>query len=534
VDSILRGSGTTTIANFKGIGRGINPSAAVLAEADTLKFSGAGLSARSMRLTQVGSNVEITFENITDTKVVLQNILLDELDNITKTNGASVNFSNILFDGEATPVDSFDVLDSNQQLATVFNANSVTFLNDRNNNTRGRNNSNDVINAQGGDDTVDGLGGDDILRGGDGNDRLFGSEGNDVLSGEAGNDVLDGGAGNDQLSGGTGDDRLIGGLGQNTLAGDEGFDTADYSKIGQALTLSGLLQSGAFVVGGNGVSDLLTGIEKVIAPKGFNSTIDLTASQGSFLTNGPAGFTPARFLSDARIDLQQGTLSFSSYSQPLSSSPSSQGISSLTLEGNFSRVIGTRGSDVILGSTGNDILDGSFGFLSSRPTGNTLSGGGGNDTLIAYQGDSLTGGQGADQFQLVGYLVSTQIVIGIVETIPIIANTIRDFNRAEGDRLVIQTQTGSSFSGDSVGGVAGGGINRILNPFRELAGQAGGQLRADQFFVLGSGTQTDQTRFVYDAGVGDLFYRQSTVSSLVKVASFVGAPTLQASDIALI
>jgi hypothetical protein len=98
IHSIARGSGTTTIANFKGIGRGVNPSAAVLADADTLRISGAGLSARSMLLTQVGNDVEITFDGVADTKIILQNVLLDELDNLTKATGAAVDFSNILFD----------------------------------------------------------------------------------------------------------------------------------------------------------------------------------------------------------------------------------------------------------------------------------------------------------------------------------------------------------------------------------------------------------------------------------------------------
>ncbi len=233
IHSIVRGSGTTTIANFKGIGRGVNPSATVLADADTLKFSGAGLSARSMLFNQVGNDVEITFDGVSDTKIILQDLLLDDLDNLTQATSASVDFSNILFDGEATPIDSFDVLDSDRQLATVFNPNSVTFLNDLNNNTRGRDSSNDVINGLGGNDVLDGRGGDDILRGGVGNDRLFGGLGNDNLQGDAGNDqlfgddgndALDGGAGNDQLNGGAGDDSINGGDGNDTILGSAGSD----------------------------------------------------------------------------------------------------------------------------------------------------------------------------------------------------------------------------------------------------------------------------------------------------------------------
>jgi hypothetical protein len=119
---IARGSGTTTIAGFKGIGRGINPSAAVLADADTLQFTGLGLIAKNMLLSQVGNDVEITFEGVPDTKVVLLGIQVDALDNLTKATGAAVNFANILFTGDTAPQDSFDTLDSDRLISTVFNS----------------------------------------------------------------------------------------------------------------------------------------------------------------------------------------------------------------------------------------------------------------------------------------------------------------------------------------------------------------------------------------------------------------------------
>jgi hypothetical protein len=50
-----------------------------------------------------------------------------------------------------------------QQSNTVFNQNSVTFLNDLDNHTSGLDKSNDVINGQGGNDYLEGLSGDDVL-----------------------------------------------------------------------------------------------------------------------------------------------------------------------------------------------------------------------------------------------------------------------------------------------------------------------------------------------------------------------------------
>ncbi len=81
---------------------------------------------------------------------------------------------------------------------------------------RGFNGRDDVIQGGAGNDKLYGLTGDDLLEGGDGNDELYGGQGNDVLIGGAGNDVLDGGAGDDVLVGGTGDDVLNGGAGSDT------------------------------------------------------------------------------------------------------------------------------------------------------------------------------------------------------------------------------------------------------------------------------------------------------------------------------
>jgi len=71
-----------TITDFGGVGKGTNPTAAVSTEVDTLKFQGAGFTAENMLLIQNGSNLEITFNGINSTKVILQNFALENLDNI--------------------------------------------------------------------------------------------------------------------------------------------------------------------------------------------------------------------------------------------------------------------------------------------------------------------------------------------------------------------------------------------------------------------------------------------------------------------
>jgi Ca2+-binding RTX toxin-like protein len=122
-----------------------------------------------------------------NTKVTLQNFNLQNLGNLaaSTTRGA---IGNILFDGETSVSKSFDVINANSTPTYVSTANSVTFLNDLNNNISGLYNSNDVINGQGGNDTINGSGGDDLLRGGAGNDLLIGGPGNDTLVGGTGAD----------------------------------------------------------------------------------------------------------------------------------------------------------------------------------------------------------------------------------------------------------------------------------------------------------------------------------------------------------
>ncbi|MDZ8223554.1 MAG: calcium-binding protein, partial [Nostoc sp. ChiVER01] len=184
---IRLGDRNDTITDFAGVGKGTNSSAQVIANVDTLQFTGSGLTAQNLQLTQNGNNLEVTFENVASTKVTLQNFKLENLDNLFASQ-ASPAIGNILFDGQINIADSFDVFDANSTQANIFNTNTVTFLNDLNNNITGFDYSNDVINGQGGNDIINGLSGNDLLRGGSGDDILIGGEGNDTLVGGVGSD----------------------------------------------------------------------------------------------------------------------------------------------------------------------------------------------------------------------------------------------------------------------------------------------------------------------------------------------------------
>ncbi|MCC5646124.1 hypothetical protein LC607_24980 [Nostoc sp. CHAB 5824] len=186
------------ITDFGGVGEGSNPSSAVIANVDTLQFTDSGLTAKNLQLTQKGNNLEVTFENVASTKVTLQNFLLENLDNLPETDSTPA-IGNIQFDKQTSITDSFDVINANSTQTSIFNKNTVTFLNELDNNIAGFDNSDDVINGQGGNDIINGLSGNDLLRGRSGDDILIGGEGNNTLVDGKDNDILVGGLGADRF-----------------------------------------------------------------------------------------------------------------------------------------------------------------------------------------------------------------------------------------------------------------------------------------------------------------------------------------------
>ncbi|MHC5824855.1 MAG: choice-of-anchor D domain-containing protein, partial [Nostoc sp.] len=135
------GNSDYIITDFGGVGTNNNPSAAAIAKIDTLQFVGADLTAKNLQLTQNGNDLEVTFEDVANTKVTLQNFNLENLDNTTIP-----AIGNILFDGQASVTKSIDVINANSTQPYISTANSVTFLNDLDNNISGFYSSNDVIN----------------------------------------------------------------------------------------------------------------------------------------------------------------------------------------------------------------------------------------------------------------------------------------------------------------------------------------------------------------------------------------------------
>ncbi|MDZ8105549.1 MAG: calcium-binding protein [Nostoc sp. DedQUE12a] len=478
---VLGDISTVTITDFGGIGKGSNPSAATLASLDTLQFTESLQTARNLQLTQNGNNLEITFRGLFKTKVVLQNLALENLDNLAQV-------GNILFYEQTRITDSFDVFNANSTQSTLFRKNTVTFLNDLNNNVNGFDNSDDVINGQGGNDKIDGKSGNDLLRGGAGSDTLIGGTGDDVLLDESdltGNNLLLGGDGNDSLST---SGLLVGGFfgfeffgyssGNNTLNGGAGNDTLDVET-----------STGDNLLNGDNGNDYLfaTGFFDF----DFAELSNIYTTSGNNTLNGGAG------KDTLNVDLSRGdNLLFGGNGDDfLFASNNGPAFDfGITTSGN-NTLNGGAGSDSlnIDFSSGDNLLDGGAGndtlsaFFASGN--NTLKGGAGNDILISGNNDdTLYGGTGTDTF------VFNSFNDGV--------DSIYDFNASN---ELIQVSAGGFGGGLSIGSLA-----------------------ANQF-TLGTSATTIAQRFIYDGTTGALYFDQDGSGGAfaqVKFAQLFGGVSL--------
>lgn len=243
----------------------------------------------------------------------------------------------------------------------------------------------------------------------------------DVISGDAGNDTLDGGAGADRLTGGIGNDRyVIDNVGDKVdeLAGGgidtiesrlesfsiEGPDYANFENIALAPTLFALNATGsslANVVTGNNAANILLGLagnDTIFGDNG-DDTIDGGTGNDSMVGGGGSDTYFVDSLSDRIFeDFGQGerdtVITKLSYTLALY-------VEDLVLTGT-DKVNGTgnRLANHITGNDQDNLLRG--GNNIGKVAGDTLEGGGGNDTLIGGLGyaDSLAGGSGDDVYHI--------------------------------------------------------------------------------------------------------------------------------------
>ncbi|MEH2257034.1 beta strand repeat-containing protein [Nostoc sp.] len=520
-------TGTHTIADFTGVGKGTNPTAAVIAEVDTLIFQdNSGFTADNLLLTQNGTSLSISFQGYGDTRFILENFALSNLDNLSKSTGATVDLGNILFYGQTTITDSFDVFDANSTQSTVFKKNTVTFLNDLSNNVSGFDNSNDVINGQGGDDIIEGLSGNDILRGGDGNNTLNGGDGDDSLSfgslSTLVTQTVDGGTGNDTLSfsyssattgitstfnpttnigaisttadttvfsyknieqlniiGTDYDDYLLGSNGNDTLPSGNGNDTIDGGAGEDFLDIS--FSTGDHLLNGGDGNDSLRALSSFYDE--FGDYLERRTSGDNTLNGGAGNDTLDIFGSadDNLLDGGDGNDSLIAYSTS-GNNTLNGGVGNDTLD------VGGSSANILDGGDGNDSL-----IVFSDGI-NTLKGGNGDDTLRGGFGDAiLIGGKGNDWLFGEGG-IDTFVFNSFDEGLDLI----RDFGAINEPNELIQVSAAGF----------GGGLSA-------------GVLQASQF-TLGESATTSSQRFIYNSTTGALFFDSDGSAGAFTQVQFAG------------
>lgn len=278
-----------------------------------------------------------------------------------------------------------------------------------------------------GDDRLSGGGGRDTMIGGAGRDSMFGGDGDDSLDGGLGIDNLSGQAGNDTLQGGGGHDYIDGGTGSDTVV--YGPDRWDRNTYGPELdpwhVEVNLIQGKARFTEPGYAPETLVSIENAITANGNDTLIgDESANrfeggQGINVIQGNGGDDTliGGYTSSARnvgwLDLIQPTGWHTAY-------------------GEF--IDGGAGNDLIQSGGSNESAE------DSRPNlligYEVMFGGSGDDTIVGGFGDvELTGGAGADRFVFSDEVIILNFEAEFAATQG--ENTITDFSRAQGDKIVV-------------------------------------------------------------------------------------------------
>jgi hypothetical protein len=138
---------------------------------------------------------------------------------------------------------------------------------------------NDLLGGDGGADSVIGGTGNDTIWGWDGNDTLRGDDGDDVIGGDTGDDTINAGDGDDAVFGHDGNDTVKGGRGADFIVGDE-TDSPDVS-VKPTIKVTGINLDGASSdVSFNDNSGKLTLGENVKGSR-YNNEIDFDVDKGS-------------------------------------------------------------------------------------------------------------------------------------------------------------------------------------------------------------------------------------------------------------
>jgi Ca2+-binding RTX toxin-like protein len=290
----------------------------------------------------------------------------------------------------------------------------------------------------------------------DGRFRLSGGAGADRLTGGDGDDVIIGHGGADEMTGGKGDDIYhVGEAGDQVVEqANGGTDTVkSYIDYVLGLEVENLRLFGAARTGtGNARGNSILGSAGGDTLNGLDGDDLLAGGNGADTLNGGNGGDQL-----------------------------SGGTSTDTLNGDAGedRLAGGSGADILNGGADNDKLIGGEGN-------DVLNGGAGDDVLVGGANrDALTGGAGADLF-----------VFSNADKNPLRAqaDSVTDFNRAEGDRInlaQIDARTGTagndgfSFVGTAAfTGQAGELRYEVVNGSAILQGDTDGDKSADFFLKV--------------------------------------------------
>lgn len=285
-------------------------------------------------------------------------------------------------------------------------------------------------------DRLEGEDGNDGLSGAGGNDFLYGGKGDDIVEGGQGNDYLDGGDGDDVLRDDAGDDRLFGGAGRDLLDAGHGSDGSTWSNPERISAGYG----GSFFVNGISWSAASDGGAATAAPTAGGLGVQTGGSDDSNLVESTDGEALVLTAADAPImwaDFRITGLELTRDADGLVDTQEAVRVSAFNAAGklvathDFTAVDGEMRLgytlDLSVRSLRIEAIDqyGTNGDIDPRhlPSDFALEG----VTIDSWYtlealgrgGDTLTGGKGADRYDV---SVAGQVFI-------------TDFNEREGDRI---------------------------------------------------------------------------------------------------
>lgn len=362
--------------------------------------------------------------------------------------------------------------------------------------------SSDLILGFGGNDTIIALPGNDIVLAGEGNDTIYG--GPDFLFRPPfpirSQFPIPSFGSNDSLFGEGGNDRFIGGRGKDLINGGSGFDTADYTDLGQAITLKaqGVVDKGSLG------QDQLVAVENIIGARGQRNAIDGSGDNG--VTSFDINLSQNKLVVNDIPGLGDVKFSVRNFVDATGTNQDDK----IVGNNQANKLVGRGGNDYISGLGGNDTLIGTdpLNELPGLEEIDTLNGGGGRDTFVIadrdvtyYQGGGFFGSadfayledfqSGTDKIQLKkgeNYIFGRGfIAVGTDFGFPSVKAVDQAVAGFDGDGVLnLGSSLQSSFKADSALSVDGGADSAslsILPSFDLVAVVNNGFSKGDLVFV---------------------------------------------------